>query len=129
MVPIDSLEMELVQQRGTVRFCGHELNLCPRALQLLRVMVDSHGETLSREDIVALVWGRESEIDVRTVDVWIMRLRKAIIRGNSPNPIQSVRGTGYRFNEAYPKELKLWRAQCRAKKRICRTNVGMDQSG
>ncbi len=44
-------------------------------------------------------WGRDSYVDERTVDVHVGRLRKAIMRGSEPDPIRTVRGAGYAFDD------------------------------
>jgi two-component system phosphate regulon response regulator PhoB len=45
------------------------------------------------------VWGGSAEIDERTVDVQVGRLRKALIRGREKDPVRTVRGVGYSFDE------------------------------
>lgn len=50
---------------------------------------------MSRQQILDGVWGLDSEIDERTVDVHIRRLRKAIVRDDEPDPIRTVRAAGY----------------------------------
>jgi two-component system phosphate regulon response regulator PhoB len=47
------------------------------------------------------VWGRDVYIDERTVDVHIGRLRKTLTRGKEADPIRTVRGSGYSFNERF----------------------------
>jgi two-component system phosphate regulon response regulator PhoB len=47
------------------------------------------------------VWGRDVYIDERTVDVHVGRLRKALSRGREADPIRTVRGAGYSFNERF----------------------------
>ena len=50
---------------------------------------------LSRERLLDAVWGRDSEIDARTVDVYIRRLRQAINAGGGRDLIRTVRSAGY----------------------------------
>ena len=57
------------------------------------------GRVLSRSQLLDNVWGRDAEVDERTVDVHVGRLRKAIVRGEEPDPIRTVRGAGYIFDE------------------------------
>ena len=52
----------------------------------------------SREQLLDKVWGLESDIEIRTVDVHIRRLRKAISIAGYENYVQTVRGAGYRFS-------------------------------
>jgi two-component system phosphate regulon response regulator PhoB len=47
------------------------------------------------------VWGIDTEIDERTVDVHVGRLRKAINKPRELDPIRTVRGGGYSFDETY----------------------------
>jgi two-component system phosphate regulon response regulator PhoB len=57
---------------------------------------------LSRPQLLDAVWGRDGEIDERTVDVHVGRLRKALIRGNEIDPIRTVRGAGYVLEKELP---------------------------
>jgi len=49
------------------------------------------------------VWGQSVEIDERTVDVHVGRLRKSLSRGRERDPIRTVRGAGYSFDETFGK--------------------------
>jgi two-component system phosphate regulon response regulator PhoB len=51
--------------------------------------------------LLDLVWGRSAEIDERTVDVHIGRLRKRLSKGRERDPIRTVRGAGYTFDESF----------------------------
>ncbi len=74
---------------------GREVRLGPTEYRLLEVLLESSGRVLSRAQLLDAVWGRDGEIDERTVDVHVGRLRKALIRGNEADPIRTVRGAGY----------------------------------
>jgi len=74
---------------------GREVRLGPTEYRLLEVFLESAGRVLSRPQLLDAVWGRDGEIDERTVDVHVGRLRKALIRGNESDPIRTVRGAGY----------------------------------
>lgn len=74
---------------------GREVRLGPTEYRLLEVFLESAGRVLSRPQLLDAVWGRDGEIDERTVDVHVGRLRKALIRGNEVDPIRTVRGAGY----------------------------------
>lgn len=76
-----------------------DLNLGPTEFRLLEVFMQSAGRVLSRAQLLDHVWGRSSEVDERTVDVHVGRLRKSIVRGSEPDPIRTVRGAGYVFDE------------------------------
>ena len=63
----------------------------------LRHFLEHPGWVFSRERLLDSVWGHDSDIEIRTVDVHIRRLRKAL--GDAyENLVQTVRGTGYRFS-------------------------------
>jgi two-component system, OmpR family, phosphate regulon response regulator PhoB len=76
-----------------------ELNLGPTEYRLLEFFMQRAGRVLSRAQLLDNVWGHSSEVDERTVDVHVGRLRKAIVRGNEADPIRTVRGSGYIFDE------------------------------
>jgi len=74
---------------------GREVSLGPTEYRLLEVMLESAGRVLSRSQLLDRVWGNAVEIDERTIDVHIGRLRKVLVRGNEADPIRTVRGAGY----------------------------------
>ena len=65
-----------------------------------------------------MVWGTSARIELRTVDVMVSRLRKAITRGYLPNPVLSVRGSGYMPSETCEQEYRDWLAGGRRKLRL-----------
>ena len=81
---------------------GREVRLGPTEYRLLEVFLESAGRVLSRSQLLDAVWGRDGEIDERTVDVHVGRLRKALIRGNEIDPIRTVRGAGYVLEKDLP---------------------------
>jgi two-component system phosphate regulon response regulator PhoB len=74
---------------------GREVNLGPTEYKLLETLMETTGRVLSRAQLIDRVWGNTAEIDERTIDVHIGRLRKALIRGEEPDPVRTVRGAGY----------------------------------
>ena len=88
------IEMDLVGHR--VRRDGDAIPLGPTEFRLLRHFLEHPGRVFSRERLLDSVWGRESDIEPRTVDVHIRRLRKAINGdGVRPDIIRTVRSAGY----------------------------------
>lgn len=75
-----------------------EVRLGPTEFKLLEFFMENAGRVLSRQQLLDGVWGRDSFIDGRTVDVHVGRLRKALIRGPDVDPIRTVRGAGYVFD-------------------------------
>ncbi len=78
-----------------VRRDGQALALGPTEFRLLRHFMEHPGRVFSRERLLASVWGRDSDIEPRSVDVHIRRLRKAINIGDQPDLIRTVRSAGY----------------------------------
>jgi two-component system, OmpR family, phosphate regulon response regulator PhoB len=74
-----------------------EVRMGPTEFRLLSFFMENTGRVLSRQQLLDGVWGRDAFIDGRTVDVHVGRLRKALIRGNDRDPIRTVRGAGYIF--------------------------------
>ena len=59
------------------------------------------GRVFSRAQLLDSVWGLAVEIDERTVDVHVGRLRKALSQEGDTDPIRTVRGAGYAFDETF----------------------------
>src|SRR5688572_3419845 len=79
------------------------VHLGPTEFRLLEFLMESRGRVLSRAQLLDAVWGRDAEVDERTVDVHIGRLRKALIRGKERDPIRTVRGSGYALDLVVPR--------------------------
>ena len=95
-------DIELDRETHRVRRASKEVHLGPTEFRLLEFLMQSPGRVFSREQLLDGVWGRDIYIDERTVDVHIGRLRKAInIDKKAPDPIRTVRGAGYAFNDAF----------------------------
>lgn len=77
---------------------GRPLVLGPTEYRLLELFMENAGRVLSRSKLLDGVWGNTSEVDERTIDVHVGRLRKAVVRGNEPDPVRTVRGAGYVFD-------------------------------
>ena len=79
---------------------GQELKLGPTEYRLLAFFMEHPRHVFSRHQLLDAVWGTGSEIEERTVDVHIRRLRKAIELPGSKDPIRTVRSAGYSFDPA-----------------------------
>jgi two-component system, OmpR family, phosphate regulon response regulator PhoB len=71
------------------------VHLGPTEYRLLRVLMERPGRVFSREQLLDKVWGRDIHVEVRTVDVHIRRLRKALSVNDKPDYIRTVRAAGY----------------------------------
>jgi two-component system, OmpR family, phosphate regulon response regulator PhoB len=80
-----------------------EVKLGPTEFRLLECLMKSPGRVYGRDQLLDQVWGRDAEIDDRTVDVHVGRLRKAVTGPREPDPIRTVRGAGYAFDETFGK--------------------------
>ncbi|MBV8972734.1 MAG: phosphate regulon transcriptional regulator PhoB, partial [Sphingomonadaceae bacterium] len=87
------IEMDTVGHK--VRRGGEVVPLGPTEFRLLKHFLEHPGWVFSRERLLDAVWGHDSDIESRTVDVHIRRLRKAINNGNRPDIIRTVRSAGY----------------------------------
>ena len=74
---------------------GKVLALGPTEFRLLRHFMEHPGRVFSRVQLLDAVWGNESEIELRTVDVHIRRLRKGIELEGAADPVRTVRSAGY----------------------------------
>lgn len=74
---------------------GKTLTLGPIEFRMLRHFMEHPGRVFSRAQLQDAVWGMDKEIELRTVDVHIRRLRIAIALPGLPDPIRTVRSAGY----------------------------------
>jgi two-component system phosphate regulon response regulator PhoB len=90
---------ELVLDSSTNRVSAHgrPLNLRGVEYRLLEFLMSHRGRTFNRTQLLAQVWGGDSTVDERTVDVNVQRLRKILAEPGYEAYIQTVRGFGYRF--------------------------------
>jgi two-component system phosphate regulon response regulator PhoB len=85
--------MDLVAHR--VSRNGTPVHLGPTEFRLLRHFLQNPGRVFSREQLLDRVWGQDVEVEMRTVDVHIRRLRKALNAGASGDLVRTVRSVGY----------------------------------
>jgi len=78
-----------------VRYHGEEIRLTHKEFELFRCLVERSGRTITRERLLEWVWGYDSEVDTRSVDAHIRRLRAKL--GEARKHIETVVGFGYRF--------------------------------
>ena len=89
----EDLELDPVAHR--VRRDGKEIALGPTEFRLLQHFMERPGRVLSRGQLVTGVWGHDSDIEERTVDVQVKRLRAAINSTGGRDMIRTVRSAGY----------------------------------
>ena len=94
---------DLVLDRRTKRVIRgfRDVNLSPTEFRLLEQLMRNPGRVYSRAQLLDTVWGRDAEVDDRTVDVHVGRLRKSLSRAKEQDPIRTVRAAGYSFDERF----------------------------
>ncbi len=78
-----------------VRYRGQEIRLTHKEFELFRTMVERAGRVLTRDRLLERVWGYESDVETRSIDAHIRRLRVKL--GPARDHIETVVGLGYRF--------------------------------
>jgi two-component system phosphate regulon response regulator PhoB len=94
-------DLSLDRRAKRVHRAAKEIHLGPTEFRLLEFLMQTPGRVFTRGQLLDGVWGRDAYIDERTVDVHVGRLRKAISRRGQPDPIRTVRGAGYSFDENF----------------------------
>ena len=97
-IEVGDLVLDPVAHRVTRR--GQAMHLGPTEYRMLKFFMESPGRVFSRNQLLDGVWGTESDIELRTVDVHIRRLRKAIEIKGADDPIRTVRSAGYSIEAA-----------------------------
>jgi DNA-binding response OmpR family regulator len=96
VLDIGNIVMDL--DRRKVTKAGETIDLSPREFEVLQILIQEPGRTFSRDEICERIWEREHEYDTRTVEIFIMRLRKKLDSKGEPSVIKTVRGVGYCIN-------------------------------
>jgi len=89
----EDIEMDVDAHR--VRRGGRAVQLGPTEFRLLRHLMENPGRVFSRDRLLDAIWPRDRDIDVRTVDVHVRRLRKALNDGGRKDVVRTVRSAGY----------------------------------
>lgn len=94
---VGGIEVDLDGRR--IRLSGADVDLTQREFDLAVIFLRNIGRVLPREELLANVWVKESEVDTRTVDTHASRLRKKLgLAGESGLMLTSVYGQGYRLD-------------------------------
>ena len=89
--------MDVPHRRVTRK--GERIELSPREFEVLQILMTEPGRIFTRNDICERIWQRDHQYDTRTVEIFIMRLRKKLEQEGRPTLIQTVRGVGYQMVE------------------------------
>lgn len=90
-------ELMLDPSTNRVTAGGKLINIRGIEYRLLEFLMSHPGRTFNRTQLLTRIWGEGSEVDERTVDVNVQRLRKILIDSGYEAYVQTVRGFGYRF--------------------------------
>ena len=94
----EDLTMDFAKRR--VMRGDRAVHLGPTEFRLLQYLMEKPGVVLSRESLLKLVWGGSIHVELRTVDVHIRRLRRALNEGGEPDIIRTVRSAGYALDSS-----------------------------
>ncbi len=95
IISIGSLQIDRSAHRVTVD--GTEVDLTPTEFRLLLLLAERKGRVQARSHLLQSVWDAAPDIQTRTVDMHVQRLRAKL--GSAGDLIETVRGFGYRFND------------------------------
>lgn len=98
---LEAGDLQLDRATHRVRRGTRELHLGPTEFRLLEFLMERPGRVFTRAQLLDHVWGIDSEIDERTVDVHVGRLRKAINKPREQDPVRTIRSAGYSFDEKF----------------------------
>ncbi len=97
IVRVGDYEVDIQKQRLTL--AGEAITLTQKEFDLALVLLQSPGKILSRDHLLDKVWGRSADVDVRTVDTHVSRLRRKLgLDGSHGWKLWPVYGFGYRFD-------------------------------
>ncbi len=91
----DPVQMDLGTQKVTV--AGEEIDLTAYEYKVLEFLMLHAGEVISKNDLTEHIYHQDFDRDSNTLEVFVRRLRKKLDPDNSLEPIETLRGRGYRF--------------------------------
>ncbi|MGY8716932.1 MAG: winged helix-turn-helix domain-containing protein, partial [Verrucomicrobiia bacterium] len=92
---VGSIELDV--DRHEVQIGGEIVDLTATEFKLLHLLMERRGRVQTREHLLLNVWNYETEIETRTVDTHVRRLREKL--GGEAEWIETIRGVGYRMAE------------------------------
>ena len=93
-----ALSLDIVRRR-LIRD-GHPIDLSPREFELLQILMREPGRIFSRGELFERIWARSHTYETKTVEIFIMRLRKKLDNPGEASLIETVRGIGYKLHES-----------------------------
>jgi two-component system phosphate regulon response regulator PhoB len=96
-------DLHLDRETRRVRRGTRDIHLGPTEFRLLELLLENPGRVFTRAQLLDSIWDQAAEIDERTVNAYVGRLRRRLSMGSERDPIRTVHGTGYAFDEAFGK--------------------------
>ena len=96
-VGVESLLLDPTTHRVTIH--GVRVEIGPTEFRLLHFFMTHQDRVYSRNQLLDWVWGTNSFVEERTVDVYVRRLRKVLESQHYDDMLQTIRGVGYRFSQ------------------------------
>jgi len=93
--PTNPSDLVIDREKFVVKIKGQELTLPKKEFELLELLASRPGKVFNREQILAIVWGNETIVGERTIDVHIRKLREKL----GESYIRTIKGVGYTFNQ------------------------------
>ncbi|ULO04687.1 response regulator transcription factor [Paenibacillus sp. 19GGS1-52] len=88
-------DLELDIEGRTLKKSNEIIELTKREFEILMVLMENIGRVMTREMLMESVWGYDSEVDMKVVDVYISYIRSKIDEPGQPSVVQTLRGLGY----------------------------------
>lgn len=95
--PVEYLGVRAVPANYAASFADTTIELGVVEFRLLYFFITHPNRVLSRDQLLDQVWGGDTEVQDRTVDVYIRRVRAALEKAAAPDLIETIRGAGYRL--------------------------------
>jgi two-component system phosphate regulon response regulator PhoB len=95
LLELGDIQMDLNAHQVSVN--GERMKLGPTEFRLLELFLNNPERAFDRSQLLDRVWGRSVYVEERTVDVHVLRLRKALKPFGIADRVETVRGVGYRF--------------------------------
>jgi two-component system phosphate regulon response regulator PhoB len=96
MLKCGDLIVDIAKHEAALK--GKAIELTATEFKLLAMLMERRGRVQTRDRLLTDVWGYEGDVDTRTVDTHVRRLRDKL--GKAADYIETVRGVGYRFSDA-----------------------------
>jgi two-component system, OmpR family, response regulator MprA len=92
-------DLSLDRSALEVTRAGRRIMLTPREFELLEAFMRRPRQVLSRDELLARVWGYDFETDTNVVDVYVLYLRRKLEAAGEPRLVHTIRGAGYALRE------------------------------